>query len=115
MILRQARWNERAVKVGGIGGVKTHPAMRRCGHARRAIQQAVEFFRAQPDVAFALLVCEPNLMDYYAGVGWRPFAGRLLVTQHGVPGAFTFLRAMVCGIQSEAPATGSIDLCGPPW
>ena len=25
-VLRQARWNDRAVRVGGIGGVKTHPA-----------------------------------------------------------------------------------------
>src|SRR3954470_6123462 len=32
-VLRAARWNDRAVKVGGIGGVKTHPAFRGRGFA----------------------------------------------------------------------------------
>jgi GNAT superfamily N-acetyltransferase len=50
VILREARWNERAVKVGGIGGVKTHPASRRQGFASAAIQAALDFFRNQEDV-----------------------------------------------------------------
>ena len=38
-VLREARWNDRAVRVGGIGGVKTHPASRGRGFAATAIQR----------------------------------------------------------------------------
>src|SRR5262249_43243592 len=65
VILRQGLWNERAVKIGGIGGVKTHPASRRRGFAGFAIQRVLSFFQEQGDVDFALLVCEPDLIPYY--------------------------------------------------
>jgi hypothetical protein len=38
IILREARWNERAVKVGGIAGVKTHPASRGRGFATATVR-----------------------------------------------------------------------------
>src|SRR5260221_5160072 len=60
VVLREARWNQRPVKVGGIGGVKTHLSSRGRGLATAAIQRALEFFHEQGDVDFALLVCEPN-------------------------------------------------------
>src|SRR5262245_49760491 len=41
--LREARWDDRAVKVGGIGGVKTHPAFRGRGLATTGIQRALDF------------------------------------------------------------------------
>jgi aminoglycoside 2'-N-acetyltransferase I len=64
VILRDARWNDRAVRVGGIGGVKTHPASRGRGFATTAIRRALDFFREQGDVAFGLLVCEPGLVPF---------------------------------------------------
>src|SRR5262249_51371076 len=42
VILREARWNKQAVKVSGIGGVKTHPAARGRGLATMAIQRALD-------------------------------------------------------------------------
>src|SRR5262249_36106964 len=36
-VLREARWDDRAVRVGGIGGVKTHPAFRGRGFASTAV------------------------------------------------------------------------------
>lgn len=65
VIIREARWNDRAVKIGGIGGVKTHPASRGRGFASAAIQRAVDFFRDQGSVDFGLLVCEPALIPFY--------------------------------------------------
>lgn len=115
IVLRQARYENQPVQIGGIGGVKTHPAARGYGHARQGIQRAVEFFQASPAVAFALLVCEPPLIGYYARLGWQEFAGRLLITQRGVATEFTFNRVMVHGIRDEAPTTGTIDLAGPTW
>ena len=101
--------------IGGVGGVKTHPAARLRGYASLGLNRAVEFFHAQPDLAFALLVCEPHLIDYYGRLGWRTFDGRLLVAQRETTTEFTLNRAMTLGIQRATPTTGTIDLKGPPW
>jgi hypothetical protein len=103
------------VRIGGIGGVKTHPAARRQGFAARAIGRSTEFFHEQQDIAFGLLVCEQRLIGYYSRLGWQEFTGQLMVTQRGEPSGFTFNRVMVRGVQQKAPAAGIIDLLGPPW
>ena len=82
----------------------------------RAIRcRALEFFREEPAVDFAILVCEAPLIGYYSRLGWRLFAGRLLVTQEGEPTEFTLNRVMTHPIRSTGPASGTIDLAGPPW
>jgi GNAT superfamily N-acetyltransferase len=43
VLVRDARWNERPVKIGGIGGVKTHPACRGQGFATAAMERALHF------------------------------------------------------------------------
>ena len=113
--LREARHDERPVRVGGIGSVKTHPAARRRGLAGRGVNRAIEFFRDQPGVEFAVLVCGPHLLAYYGHLGWREFGGRLTVQQRGATVEFTFNRVMTCGIQAPPPQAGTIDLLGPPW
>ena len=102
------------VKIGGIGGVKTHPGHRRRGFAALAMARAVEWFRER-DVDFGLIVCEPRLLGTYGRMGWREFPGELRVLQHGVPETFTFNRVMTHHVRIAAPARGVIDLCGPPW
>ena len=57
------------MRIGGIGGVKTDPSMRRRGLAARGMQRAHEFFREQAGLDFALLVCQPRLLDYHNGLG----------------------------------------------
>jgi aminoglycoside 2'-N-acetyltransferase I len=110
-----AQCDGRPVSVGGIGNVKTHPSARRQGFAGLGIRRALESFREQPAVEFALLVCAPHLIEYYARLGWREFGGRLLVMQHWAASEFSFNRVMTQGVRSEGPAGGTIDLCGPPW
>jgi hypothetical protein len=85
------------------------------GLAGLGIRRALQFFREQRSVDFALLVCEPSLLNYYTRLGWRQFAGQLLVRQHGVETEFTLNRVMTHGVRSEGPAAGTINLCGPPW
>ena len=65
VVLREARWNDRAVKVGGIGGVKTHPAFRGRGFATAAIRLALDYFHGQGGADFGLLVCEAGLVPFY--------------------------------------------------
>ena len=115
IILRQSSWDGRSARVGGIGGVMTHPAARGRGHAVHGIRRAIEVFREHGGVAFALLVCEPGLLGYYARLGWKEFAGRLVVRQHGEPADFTFNRVMVHDVEAAGPTSGTIDLMGPPW
>ncbi len=115
MILREARWNERAVKVGGIGGVKTHPDSRGRGLATTAIQRALDFFREQRDVDFALLVCKPSLVPFYERIGWRMFPCDLLVTQRLATVPFTFNLTMTTPLRLQESLGGKIDLLGPPW
>ena len=113
--LRDGLHNGEPVRIGGIGSVKTHPAARKRGLAAVGLGRAADFFRAQGDVAFALLVCEPRLLGYYGSLGWREFSGGLHVTQRGVPETFTFNRVMTCAVNAPAPEIGDIDLLGPPW
>jgi hypothetical protein len=112
--LRQGEHDGTAVRIGGIGGVKTHPAARGRGYAARATAGAVTFFHAR-HVDFGLLVCAPPLVDYYARLGWHEFGGRLIVRQRGASVDFTFNRVMTLPVGSAAPRGGVIDLLGAPW
>lgn len=115
VVLRDARWDYRTVKVGGIGGVKTHPDFRGRGFATEAIRRALDFFREQGDVDFGLLVCEPGLVPFYERQGWRRFPGELLVAQRRATVPFTFNLTMTTPIRLQEPLHGIIDLLGPPW
>lgn len=115
IVLRQASHDGQPVYIGGVGGVQTHPASRRRGYAAHGLRRATEFFHEQPDVEFALLVCEPTLIEYYSRLGWKEFEGRLLTSQSGMTVEFKFNRVMVLDVHAAAPKSGVIDLLGPPW
>ena len=115
VVLRDARWDNRSVKVGGIGGVKTHPASRGRGLATTAIRRALDFFRGQGDVDFGLLVCEPGLVPFYERQGWRRFPGDLFVAQKQATVPFTFNLTRTTPVRLQESLAGTIDLLGPPW
>jgi aminoglycoside 2'-N-acetyltransferase I len=115
LILRDAKWNDQPVRVGGIGGVKTQPAARGRGLASAAIRLALDFFREQGDVDFVLLVCEPTLVAFYERFGWWTFPGELLVMQRGATVPFALNLTMTAPLRIAEPLTGTIDLLGPPW
>lgn len=115
VVLRDARWNDRPVKVGGVGGVKTHPESRGRGFATQGIRRALDYFQEQGDVDFGLLVCEQVLVPFYERLGWYTFPGELLVTQQRTTVPFTFNLPMITPLQLQEPLTGTIDLLGPPW
>ena len=115
VLIREARHNDREVRVGGIGGVMTHPEFRKQGYATAAVARCVEFFREQGDIDFGLLVCVKPLLPFYASLGWQPFSGTFLVTQAGQTVPFTFNDPMTYPIKQSGELTGTIDLQGPPW
>lgn len=114
LVLRDGLHDERQVRIGGIGGVKTHPHFRRQGLASQAMKQGVEFF-SEHQVDFGLLVCENDLIPVYEKLGWQTHRGSLLVTQHNVKGEFTFNLPMTHTVGIDGPREGVIDLQGPPW
>ena len=115
VLVREGTRDGRPARIGGIGGVKTHPDHRRRGLAALAMGRAVEWFHERGDVDFGLLVCEPRLLGTYGRMGWREFTGTLRVLQRGTSETFTFNRVMTHTVREDAPAAGMIDLAGPPW
>ncbi|WP_282792784.1 GNAT family N-acetyltransferase [Streptomyces sp. CC224B] len=115
MLFRSGRHDGKAVRIAGIGGVKTHPRYRRRGYAEAAMLRAEKYFHERGDVDFGLLVCDPPLLPYYSRLGWQEFEGRLLVTQFGEEVEYTYSRVMTRSVLCATPTEGVIDLGGPPW
>ena len=114
IVLRDANWNGRAVKIGGPSGLTTREDSRRRGVAsavmRRATQEIQETFK----VDFGLLFCEPRNASFHTGLGWQSFKGDVLVMQPRGQVRFDVLDPYVFALKI-APGTGVLDLCGPPW
>lgn len=115
LLIRDGHHDDRRVRIGGIGGVKTHPDHRGLGYAAAAMETAHSFFAEAGTVDFGLLVCEEALIPYYGKLGWQVFEGELLVEQPAGKGRFTFNRVMVIPVAGEVPRIGVVDLNGPPW
>ncbi|MDB5616663.1 GNAT family N-acetyltransferase [Tardiphaga sp.] len=111
---REATWDGRKVRIGGIGGVSTHPDFRRRGFASVALNAALQTLKEERATDFALLFCEPHQADFYTSRGWKPFVGEVFAEQAGQRARFDALLPFVSYLK-RAPHTGEIDLCGLPW
>jgi len=111
---REATWNGRKVRIGGIGGVLTHEGFRRRGLASVALNAATQTLKDERATDFALLFCEPHNSDFYRNRGWKPFTGEVFAEQPGGRIRFDVLMPMVFYLK-RAPHEGVIDLCGLPW
>jgi aminoglycoside 2'-N-acetyltransferase I len=112
---REGTLNDVPVKIGGVGGVKTHPQAQGRGYASAALRRAAASLNADHHVAFSLLVCQEHLLPFYGRFGWLPFPGRLVVEQPGGRMVFSINRSMVLPGLHPAPRKGVIDLQGLPW
>jgi hypothetical protein len=112
--LREAEWDGRPVRIGGIGGVVTRADGRRRGIAstvmRRAMQELANTHRRD----FGLLFCEPRHAPVYVKLGWQQFAGEVFATQPGGRVRFDVTDPYVLDL-ALAPRTGTFDLRGLPW
>jgi aminoglycoside 2'-N-acetyltransferase I len=114
IVLRGAAWNDRAVKIGGLGGVTTRQDCRRQGVASAVMRRATQEIRGTFKADFGLLFCEPRNSYFYTGLGWQPFKGDVLVMQTRGQVRFNVLDPYVFALKI-APGTGVLDLRGPPW
>lgn len=113
--IRQGLANGRPVRIAGIGGVMTHPAVQGNGHAQRLLRAALDQ-AAERRADFCLLVCEDKNVGFYEKQGWRVFPGTMIHQQQGgrsLP--WTLSKVMVRDQGRRAPRGGMIDLQGLPW
>jgi aminoglycoside 2'-N-acetyltransferase I len=112
--LRDAVWDGRPVRIGGVGGVVTRAQQRRHGIATAAMKRAAREIEEVDKADFALLFCEPHNFPFYTRLGWRRFEDDVLVEQPHGRVRFEVMAAFVLDLRLQ-PRTGAIDLCGPPW
>lgn len=114
LFIRNAQWDARNVKIGGIGGVATREDSRRRGIASLAMQRAVDELREVHMADFGLLFCEPRHAPLYQKLGWRAFEGNVYIAQPAGRVHFTVTDPYVFDLKI-APRRGTLDLCGLPW
>jgi aminoglycoside 2'-N-acetyltransferase I len=114
IVLRDATWDGRGVKIGGIGGVTTREDSRRRGATSAAMRKAIQELRETYKADLGLLFCEPQNAPLYQRLGWQSFHGEVLVTQPRGHLRFDVIDPYVFDLKI-APRTGVLDLCGPPW
>jgi aminoglycoside 2'-N-acetyltransferase I len=114
IVERDATAGGLSVRLGGIGGVATHPDWQRHGLGTALMKSASAFMLDELKVDFGLLVCSEKRSHYYAGLGWRVIKGPLLVDQ---PSGKVEMKMviMVLPCAKQAWPEGVIDLCGLPW
>ena len=112
---REATWNGRKARLGGIGGVATREDARCRGYASIALNAAIQTLKDEGATDFALLFCEPGNVPFYVARGWKPFAGEIQADQPSGRGRFDAIAPFVFDLKRPAPRLGTIDLCGLPW
>jgi len=103
------------VRVGGIGGVCTHPDYRLRGHSTSALRVAASFLRDEMCVPFGLLLTDDEVIPFYARLGWRVAEDALTFAQ---PNERTLTHDginMILPLGADPWPAGPIDLCGLPW
>jgi hypothetical protein len=58
VVVREGTRDGVPVRIGGVGGVKTHPRAEGRGHASAALRRAADVLAREHGVAFSLLVCQ---------------------------------------------------------
>lgn len=114
LLTRQILVGGQPLLVAGIGGVATHPDMRRRGLASRLMRAAEPFMRAEMRVPFGLLICADETQPLYAGCGWQTVASSLIYVQNDSRRVLKTCVMMLPLADQPWPA-GEIDLCGAPW
>ena len=115
LLVREINSEGTTKRIGGIGGVMTHPARQRQGLASLGMREASKRFDTDLSVSYALLFCRPSLVEFYKRLMWKPFQGKVFVEQPGGKIEFTINGAMVLDVKEQAPLNGELDLNGLPW
>jgi aminoglycoside 2'-N-acetyltransferase I len=108
------RVGERAVVVGGVGGVVTVPEAQGRGYAQKTLQRAVEFMRDELGVEFGFLFCRDQLVPFYARQGWQ-LVNEPVEIEQDTGNIVSPFNVMVLGCRSDAWPPGAVSLDSRPW
>jgi aminoglycoside 2'-N-acetyltransferase I len=114
IIERTCLVNEHPVKVGGVGGVGTHPEWRGQGLASLAMRQTAEFMKNQLKVEYGVLFCANEMVPYYQRLGWRMIDAPVTFEEHGVRMQCDCPVMYLPCVKPYWPA-GNVDVCGTLW
>jgi aminoglycoside 2'-N-acetyltransferase I len=114
IFLGDATLGERAVRIGGIGGVCTREGSRRKGFALAGMARAATYIKEELAADFGLLFCNEANYRFYEICGWTRFPGEVFVEQPAGRIAFTISAPYILGFKM-LPAHGMLDLHGLPW
>ena len=115
LLVRDAFHDNMPKRIGGVGGVMTHPARQGQGLASQAMREAAKRFETDLNVSYALLFCLPHLVEFYKRLDWKTFEGKIFVEQPGGKIEFSVNGAMLLDVKEPAPLDGVLDLNGLPW
>ena len=115
LLVREILQDGTMKRIGGVGGVATHPAKQRRGFASQGMREAAERFDREFAISYALLFCRAELVPFYERLQWKPFMGKIFVEQPQGKIEFTLNGAMVLDVREQAPQSGILDLNGLPW
>ena len=115
LLVRDVFHDSNPKRIGGIGGVATHPSMQGKGLASQAMREVEQHFHKELSVDYALLFCRDHLIPFYGKLGWQPFHGKVFVEQPDGKIEFSVNGAMVLDVKELAPLDGTLDLNGLPW
>jgi aminoglycoside 2'-N-acetyltransferase I len=115
LLVREILQDAVVKRIGGLGGVATHPAKQGQGYASQGLREAAKWLNTDLAVSYALLFCRPYLFPFYKRLSWKPFRGKVYVEQPEGKVEFTVNSAMVLDVREPAPLYGTLDLNGLPW
>jgi aminoglycoside 2'-N-acetyltransferase I len=115
LLFRDGTVDEEPVRIGGISGVMTAPNMQGKGFGKAVILHAHKILMSDHLVDFGLLFCEPKNIPFYEKLGWRVFAGIVMVEQPSGVGVYTIMTPMARAVHGSVPQSGTINVRGLPW
>lgn len=114
IIDRTCRVAGQPVRVGGVGGVATHPDHRRKGYASAAMQIAKDFMRDNLGMDYAMLYCSDHRVALYNRLGYEVIHDPVYFDQPG--GKMRNLEnTMALSITGKPWPQGEVDMGGLPW
>jgi aminoglycoside 2'-N-acetyltransferase I len=113
ILVREVCVGEQKIRVGGVGGVATHPGYRRHGYAGLLLWASEQFMR-DLGLPFGLLVCGEERKSYYASFGWQPIDNRTIFQNQGKDREMDGVMMML-PLKDETWPDGLLNLNGKPW
>lgn len=106
--------NGQTIQVAGLGGVVTVPDAQRKGFAPQLVERAMKHAETEWQVEAGLLFCRPQMIQYYAAMGWQSVESQVMIDQPNGKIASP-LPVMVLPFRDFAWPAGTIELNSLPW